>query len=185
VTASTASPDGVTDGYVARSTSSPEAGEVARTGSGAVLHVPSLGRRVAWGSVRAAVTIVVLVVVPWYLLGLVGGYGVSTPVPIAGLAVLGILFATLGALRYIGRPTRAFGPLTIGASLVSIVYLLYLIPIASIGLQHGNDIDVSIYFGRFLQYCLLVPLFGVAAGAVTTVEDLFRPNERIEYEYSI
>jgi len=147
--------------------------------------IPSLGRRVAWACVRAALVLVVIVVVPYYVLNLVNGFGVSIPVPILGMAALGVAFATLGAVRYVSRPTRAFGPLTIAASFVSFVYLLYLIPLASIGLQHGGNISVVVEFGRFLQYCLIAPLFGMASGAVTTYEDLARPRERINYEYAL
>jgi len=150
-----------------------------------VLRIPSLSNRVAWASGRAALTIVVLVVVPAYALSLVEGLGVQTPIALGGIAVLGIAFAVLGALRYISRPTRAYGPLSIGASLVSLVYLLYLIPIASIGFQHANDVSIAIDFGRFLRYCLIAPLFGIAAGAVTSVEDFLRPGERVRYEYAL
>jgi hypothetical protein len=150
-----------------------------------VLLIPSLGRRVAWAVVRAALLLIVIVVVPWYLLSRLSAYGIGTPVPILGLALLGGLFAGLGAVRYISRPTRAFGPMTIAASMVSIVYLLYLIPIASIGFSHADNVSVAIDFGRFLQYCLIVPVFGLASGSVTTYEDFARPRERINYEYSL
>ena len=150
-----------------------------------VLRIPSLARRVTIGSIRAALTIVGIVLVPWWLLNLLGGFGLTTPVALAGIAVLGMLVAIIGALRYIARPTRAFGPMTSVASLVSLAYLLYLIPIASVGLDHGNDVSIALDFSRFLQYALLVPLFGIAAGIVTTVEDFVRPGERVRYEYAI
>ena len=150
-----------------------------------VLLIPSLSRRVAWACVRAALLLIAIVVVPWYLLNTLSGFGIGTPVPFVGLAVLGVAFAALGAVRYVSRPTRAFGPMTIAASLVSFAYLLYLIPIASIGFNHADNVSVAINFGRFLQYCLLAPAFGMAAGAVTTYEDFARPNERINYEYSL
>ncbi|MCI4340342.1 MAG: hypothetical protein L3J73_03635 [Thermoplasmata archaeon] len=150
-----------------------------------VLRIPTLGRRITIGSIRAALTIVGIVIVPWWLLNLLGGFGLTTPVALAGIIVLGIVVALVGAIRYIARPTRAFGPMTSLASVISLVYLLYLIPIASVGIDHGNDISIALDFGRFLQYALLVPLFGIAAGVVTTVEDFVRPGERVRYEYAL
>ena len=150
-----------------------------------VLLIPSLGRRVAW----AVCTGRALdrrdrdhPVVPPRSRQRLRDRNTGS---LVGLAALGVAFAAVGAARYVSRPTRAFGPLTIAASLMSFVYLLYLIPIASIGFQHADNVSVAIYFGRFLQYCLLAPLFGMAAGAVTTYEDVARPRERINYEYAL
>jgi hypothetical protein len=179
VTATAASSENVGSGYAARAVETPPVSDRP------VLLIPSLSRRIAWASVRAALLLVAIVVVPWYALNVLSGYGVGTPVPFLGLALLGVAFAGLGAARYISRPTRAFGPMTIAASLVSFAYLLYLIPIATVGFQHANDVSVAINFGRFLQYCLIAPLFGLASGAVTTYEDFARPNERINYEYAL
>jgi hypothetical protein len=181
VTATASSTENVGPAYVPAPTNAPLPAAEGKP----VLLIPSLGRRLAWAIVRAALLIVAIVVIPWYLLNLVSGYGIGTPVPLLGLAALGVAFAAVGAARYVSRPTRAFGPLTIAASLMSFVYLLYLIPIASIGFQHADNVSVAIYFGRFLQYCLLAPLFGMAAGAVTTYEDVARPRERINYEYAL
>jgi hypothetical protein len=181
VTATAASTESVGSGYAPRGVGAPVPVATDRP----VLLIPSLRRRLAWASLRAALLLVAIVVVPWYLLNLLGGLGIGTPVPFLGLAVLGVAFAALGAARYVSRPTRAFGPMTIAASLVSFVYLLYLIPIASIGLQHAGNVSVAIEFGRFLQYCLIAPAFGMAAGAVTTYEDIARPSERINYEYAL
>jgi hypothetical protein len=150
-----------------------------------VLRIPPLGRRIAYGSIRAALTIVAIVIVPWWLFNLVNGYGFTTPISIAGLVLLGIVVAVVGGLRCIARPTKAFGPLTSVASLVSLAYLLYLIPIASVGFSPDDKISIALDFGKFLQYALLVPLFGIAAGIVTTVEDLVRPGERVFYEYAL
>jgi len=180
VTATAASSENVGTGYAPRSADVPPP-----AADRPVLLIPSLGRRIAWASVRAALLLLAIVVLPWYLLQLVSGFGVGTPIPFLGIAVLGVAFAGLGAARYVSRPTRAFGPITVAASIVSVVYLLYLIPIATIGFQHADNVSVAIDFGRFLRYCLIAPLFGIAAGAVTTYEDFARPRERINYEYSL
>jgi hypothetical protein len=147
-------------------------------------HVPSLTRRLIVGVLIGIGLFVVLVIVPLQVLARLSNLpvGFTTQVPLGAIELSGTIIAVLYAARSVLRPTRAFGPVSVAGSLFSLLYLLYLAPLASVGV--GVDrIGVALVFGGLLTLLAVVPLLGMCAGVVATVEDFARPGERVRYEY--
>ena len=148
------------------------------------LKIPSLGRRIAFGTLRTIPLIIVLVILPWYGLRAAESAGLHSPLPVGAILAAGLLISVISALRYVARPTKAFGPLSVLASVVGLVYLLYLRSLAEFSVSAGQGMSISLTYSGLLTYALLVPLFGLLAGIVTTVEDFARPGERVRYQYA-
>jgi hypothetical protein len=111
-------------------------------------------------------------------------HGISLPVSILTVEVAGIVISVLSTLRYILRPTRLYGPLSVATSAVTIGYLLVLLAQATYRITIPNSSAVvAIGYTRLLELALIVPLLALAAGLVTTVEDLRAPRERLPYDY--
>jgi len=108
--------------------------------------------------------------------------GFSTPVPTSAIVLSGFLIALLIAARGVLRPTKAFGPVSALGSLVSVLYLLYLAPLASAGVG-VDQVGVTLAFGGLLLLLAIVPFLGLCAGVVAAIEDFARPGERVRYEY--
>lgn len=146
-------------------------------------RIPSLGRRIAIGSLRLIPSLLVYVVIP--VIGLTqlrSSFGVSSGLPIVALGVAGVVLAILGAARYILRPTRGYGPVSMLYSAAGILYLLSFAPLASSTVAFGAN-TITLVYGQLLVYAAIVPVFGLAAGAVTTVEDVRHPGERLPYDF--
>ncbi|HEY6238415.1 MAG TPA: hypothetical protein VIZ68_04445, partial [Thermoplasmata archaeon] len=141
-------------------------------------------RRLILGALTAIGLIFLLVIVPTQLLARVheASIGFSTPVPTSSIVFSGLVIALLFAARGVLRPTKAFGPVATLGSLVSMLYLLYLAPLASAGVA-TDRIGVTLAFSGLLLLLAIVPFLGVCAGVVATIEDVARPGERVRYEY--
>lgn len=151
--------------------------------SPASASVPSLARRGAVAGVLFLALLLVWVVVPAELLARVATFGVQSSLDLSTLVVVGTLVATLGALRSFARPTRAFGPVAMLASAVSIGYLVFLSGGAHLSINIGSGGQATVDYGRLLLLLAAVPAFGFAAGIVATVEDLWHPDERVRATY--
>ncbi|MGD0250652.1 MAG: hypothetical protein ABSB97_07205 [Thermoplasmata archaeon] len=146
--------------------------------------VPSLGYRILAGGARLVPLLVVLVGLPVAALTFLQSHGISLPVSILTVEVAGIVISVLSTLRYILRPTRLYGPLSVATSAVTIGYLLVLLAQATYRITIPNSSAVvAIGYTRLLELALIVPLLALAAGLVTTVEDLRAPRERLPYDY--
>lgn len=153
---------------------------------GPTVRIPSLARRVVVGSLLTLVLIFFLVVLPLALLSRLEHLptvSLTFPVTRTEVAAYGTALAVLYGLRSVGRPTLAFGPLSVLVSGLGIAYLLFLAqaPPLTVGVR---DISLSLGIGPWLVLLALVPLFGLLAGLVATVEDLARPGERVRVEYA-
>lgn len=147
--------------------------------------LPSTARQVAVGAAITVALLLLLVVIPLQVLARLqnlSGAAFTLALTNGDILLYGVVVAVLYGLRAALRPTKGFGPLTIAASGVSLVYLLYLARHATFGVS-GGDIGIQIGLGPFFALLALVPLFGLLAGIVTTVEDFARPGERVRYEY--
>jgi len=146
--------------------------------------VPSLGYRILAGGTRLVPLLVVLVMLPVAALTYLQSRSVNLPVSILTVEVGGVAISVLSTLSYILRPTRAFGPLSVATSSVTIVYLLVLLAQSTYQIAVPNSsATISVGYSLLLDLVLIVPLLTLAAGLVTTVEDLRVPGERLPFDY--
>ncbi len=147
-------------------------------------RIPSLSYRILAGGLRLLPLIVILVGIPVALLTFLSTHGLHVPISILTVTVAGLAISVLSTARYILKPTRAYGPLSMAVSVVTILYLLTFFLAATLvfGLpQHG--ISVGIGVEGVIGLLLLVPGLGLAAGIVTTIEDVRSPRERLPFDY--
>lgn len=150
----------------------------------ALAQVPSLGYRILGGTARLVLLLIVLVGIPSAALAYVGSFGIPLPVSIATVVGAGGVIAVLSTAKYIARPTRGYGPLSVATSLASLGYLVVLGLNATyrIGVP-GHAASISVSYLWLVDLLLLVPAIGLIAGVVTTLEDARRPGERLAYDY--
>jgi len=145
-------------------------------------EIPSLGRRVAIGTLRLIPLLLAYVVVPVTGISRLQGLGIASGFPLVWVTLGGGIIALLSTARYIGKPTRAFGPLSMLASGAWVIYLLTFAPYASATIAI-HQASLSVTYGMLLQLAAIIPAFGLVAGAVTTAEDLLKPGERLPFDY--
>jgi len=144
--------------------------------------IPSLPWRVGGACALLLGALLFLVYLPEAFLRMLAEHSIPPPLPVATLAAAGIAIAVLLAMRYVAKPTAAYGPLTMLTALVEIAYLLLLYADATFRLPIPNA-TISIGYARLVELLLLVPALTLAAGIVTTVEDLRTPGERLPFDY--
>ena len=147
-------------------------------------RIPSLGHRIVVGALRFIPLVIVLVGLPVAVLTDLAARGIAPPVPILTATAAGISIAILSTAAYIGKPTRAYGPLTIATSSVAVVYLLALLARPSLRIAiPGTAVALSIGYAHLLELLLIVPALGLLAGIVTLMEDLRSRGERLRYDF--
>jgi hypothetical protein len=125
---------------------------------------------------------ILLVVLPFELLTRLPGFGVTTPLSAMTVAAAGIVVAGFVAARYVVKPTRAYGPMSIAASAFSVGYLFLVAQNASAMIQsHGTSVTLS--YGTVFLLLAVVPLLGMGAGVATTIEDIRHPGERLPFDF--
>jgi hypothetical protein len=149
-------------------------------------RIPSLGWRILGGALRLIPLVVILIGVPVAVLTFLQSNGISLPVPIATVEYAGIAITILIVARYIFKPTAAYGPLAIATAAVTIVYLYVILLDATYHLGiPGVGVTVSIDYGNLILLLLIVPALALGAGAVTLVEDMVAPKERLPFDYPL
>jgi len=146
-------------------------------------RVPSVGRRIAVAVLRLVPLLFVFVVVPYLLLRRLDAIGVGTALSWPVLAIAGTVLAVLSTARYLARPTRAYGPLSVLQSAVGLLYLLYLASAATARVAFGGGVTFTIGYAEIFWILTVVPVVGIGAGLVTTVEDFRHPGERLPWEF--
>jgi hypothetical protein len=150
----------------------------------ATSSVPSLGYRILAGGTRLIPLLVALVLLPVAVLTFLRSHGVTLPVSIVTVEVAGVVISVLSTLRYILRPTSAYGPLSVATSSVTVGYLLVLWVQSTYRFALPNSsVAIAVDYSRLVELALIVPLLALAAGLVTTVEDLRHPGERLPFDY--
>ena len=134
------------------------------------------------GSLRLVAVFALFAGVPYTLLRLAPSQ-VSVAFSLGVVFAVGLVLATVSALKYIARPTKLYGPISAAGSALSVVYLLYLASRATVSVQFMDQGGLALDFGKVLFYGAFVPALGIAAAVVITVEDIVRPGERVAYEY--
>lgn len=147
-------------------------------------RIPSLGYRILAGGLRLVPLLVVLVGLPVAVLTFLSAHGIALPVSILTVEVAGILISVLSTVRYVLRPTRAYGPASLATSAVTVGYLIVLWEQSTYRLAvPGTSATISVGYGLLIELLLLAAAFGLAASLVTTVEDFRSPGERLPFDF--
>jgi hypothetical protein len=146
-------------------------------------NIPPLSRRVVLGALRFLPVVILWVVAPYVVLTQLAGFGLDSSLSLGTIVLFGSILAALGTVAYVLRPTRAYGPLGAAGSALTTAYLLLLSQSARFTVGGTGDVSVALSYGTILELFAVVPLFGLAASIVTTVEDFRRPTERLLVEY--
>jgi MFS family permease len=143
---------------------------------------PPLLRRVVVGSVLLVGLLLLFVALPYAALTSLGNLGVTSSLPLQGVTAGGFVLAGLSAVRYVVKPTRAYGPVGLVQAVAGVLYLVAFAPFGSLSaLIMGADVTVT--YGDLLLVAILIPLLAFVAAAFTTVEDLRHPYERLRYDF--
>jgi len=154
------------------------------TSESAGYRVPSLGYRILVASLRLIPLFFLLVALPIAALTFVNSHGIALPVSTYAVEVWGILLLALGSARYILKPTRAYGPISIVTSAVGLLYLLYLRSLSPYHLVvPGGAASVVAGYALFLELLMIVPAIGIVVGLLVSVEDARSRTERLMFDY--
>lgn len=153
---------------------------------------PSWMTRIALGILVLVGIYLVLVVMPGFLFTSLRNAGIPVPAESANFVLVGSLVAVTGAVAYVLRPTRAYGPAAIACDIAEIAYLLLIYQASPIQLSlnmggggSNNGIAIGVAFTLVIVIFLLVQLIHLVGDAVTTAEDLRHPNERLWWSYPV
>jgi hypothetical protein len=147
-------------------------------------RIPSLGWRILGGALRLIPLALLLIGLPVAALSFLKSHGFSIPVPLATVEAAGIAITVLVVARYILKPTALYGPLSIATSAVTLVYLYVLLADSTYHVTIPNvDIGVAIGYRELILILMIVPALALAAGVVTTIEDVTHPQERLPFDY--
>ena len=146
--------------------------------------VPSLGYRILAGGLRLIPLLVLLVGVPDTALSYLSARGITLPVSVLTVTTGGIAISVLVTARYIFRPTRAYGPLSVLTSGVTLAYLFVLWLGATYHIAvPESSLVLTIGYAELIALLLIVPALALVAGLVTTIEDLRFPGERLPFDF--
>ena len=147
-------------------------------------RIPSLAYRIIVAALRLILSFVLFVGLPVALLAYVHSRGINIPISIAAVTAWGIVLLSLSAARYVLKPTVAYGPLSILLSAVFFAYLYYLVTLSPYRFViPGGSATVAAGYSMFLEILMIVPVVGMIAGILTTIEDISSPKERLPFDY--
>lgn len=160
----------------------PPSGPVEREAPG--YRIPSLGYRIVVAALRLIPAFFVLIALPVAALTFVQSRGISLPISTYAVTVWGIVILGIGAARYVLKPTRAYGPLSIAASGATLLYLYYALTLSPYRLTiPGGSATVIAGYALFLELLMIVPALGIASGVLTTIEDARSRTERLPFDF--
>lgn len=146
-------------------------------------EIPSLGHRIAVGTVMFIALLVLIVVVPYEFVNesllLHGSFGLSIP----SIVGIGLAIAVLSPVAYVAKPTRWYGPLFALKCLVVLLYLWVLASIAVITVTPSWNILGVLLFGTVIVLAMSIPGLKLVSALLTTIEDLVRPGERLPWDF--
>ena len=147
-------------------------------------RLPSWGWRILGGALRLIPIVLVLVGLPVAILTFLQAHGISTPLPILTVELFGIVIAILSVARYIMKPTFLFGPLAMAVSAVTLfyLYLFYLHSTYVLTIPNAN-VAIGLTYTDLVLLLMIVPALTLVAAALTTVEDLHAPKERLPFDF--
>lgn len=163
--------------------SSPKGASVAPREVGAY-RVPSLGYRILVAALRLIPSFFVVVALPVAALSFAESQGVALPISILAVVAWGLALLALGTARYIAKPTRAYGPLSVATSAVSLLFLVYALGLSPYRFDiSGGSASIVAGYSMFLEVLMIIPAIGVVVGVLTTVEDVRAPRERLPFDF--
>jgi hypothetical protein len=147
-------------------------------------RIPSLGWRIMVAALRLIPLMLLFIGLPAAGLSFLQSHAIPLPLSIVVVTVAGAVITALSTARYIAKPTRLYGPLSIATSAFVLAYVFYILSQATYTVALPNS-GVSIHFAytTLIELLLLVPILSLAAGIVTTVEDARSPRERLPFDY--
>jgi hypothetical protein len=147
-------------------------------------RVPGLGWRILGGGLRLVPMIVLLIGLPVGVLTFLQSHGISPPIPLPTIEAFGIALSILVCLRYILKPTAAYGPLAIAVAGVTLVYLYLLLVTATYAIAIPNTgATISIGYSNLILLLMIGPALALTAGLLTLAEDVSHPKERLPFDY--
>ncbi|MFI5414293.1 MAG: hypothetical protein ACHQ16_01270 [Candidatus Lutacidiplasmatales archaeon] len=146
-------------------------------------NVPSLPRRVFFGSLRLIGLLIVFVAIPLGLLQFLSANGITPPYSLLTVSAVGVMLAVIGATASVARPTRAYGPLALAGSVILFLWLLALARNGTLRIAFGSGGLFELDYGNAILLIALVPLLGALAAICTTAEDARSPGERLPFDY--
>jgi hypothetical protein len=147
-------------------------------------QVPSLEYRILAAALRLIPLLILFVGLPVAVLNYLSSRQVSLPVSVVTVETFGIAIAVLSTARYIAKPTRAYGPVSMATSAVALAYLFTLWLEATYRIMvPSSAVTISIGYGGLIDLLLAVPALALLAGLVTTVEDFRSPTERLPFDF--
>jgi hypothetical protein len=149
-------------------------------------HIPSLGYRILVAALRFILSFFLLVALPVAALSFVNSRGIALPISTTAVAVWGLLLLALGTARYLAKPTRTYGPLTVATSFVSLLYLVYALGLSPYRfVVPGGSASITAGYSMFLELAMIIPAIGILVGLLTTVEDAGAPKERLPFDFPV
>lgn len=147
-------------------------------------QIPSLGWRILGGALRLIPLVLLLIGVPVAILTFLQSNGISLPIPIPTVELIGVVITVLIVARYIFKPSGAYGPLAMATAAVTIVYLYLILVDATYHLTiPGSGVSVAIGYTDLILVLLAVPALTLAAGVLTLIEDASHPRERWPFDF--
>ncbi len=146
-------------------------------------EIPSAPRRAVRAALYLVPSLVLYVLVPVLGLSELGRYGIATQYSLGLVVLAGVALAVLGAAASYARPTAAYGPLGIAGSVGAILYLLYLAGRSTVTLHFAGTAGISLGYGSLLTALAIVPAIRIGSGLLTTIEDVYRPGERLPFDF--
>lgn len=146
-------------------------------------NIPPLSRRLLVGGLRFIPLLLVWVVLPYGALRGLDSLGATSSLNLTTIELVGTLLAALSCIRYVLKPTLAFGPIGVVGSAITAVYLYVLSQSARFSVGGPSGVGIALEYGPILRLLAIVPILGVVAALVTTAEDLARPGERLPFDY--
>ncbi len=148
-----------------------------------VARVPGLAHRFAVSVALFVVALVVIAYLPYELLRRLEGTAVSIAVTPFEVLAVGAAMSLLLALRYLAKPTVAYGPMAMLTAAAGIAYLFWLAARATVAVVPGHGVGITVTYGTVLELLAVAPLLSLLAAVVTTIEDLRHPGERLRFDY--
>lgn len=147
-------------------------------------RVPSLGYRIVVAALRLIPSFFVLIILPVAVLSFASSRGIALPISAYAVTAWGLVLIILGTARYILRPTRAFGPVSIATSLAAVLYLLYALLQSPYRFTvPGGSASLVAGYATFLELVMIVPAIGILVGILVTVEDAGSFPERLVFDF--
>ncbi len=147
-------------------------------------RVPSLGWRITVASLRIIPLMLLFIGLPAAALSFLASHSIPIPLSILVVTVAGALITAVSTARYVAKPTRLYGPLSVLSSVIVVAYVLYILGNSTYAFTLPNtNATLHVQYTELIELLLIVPALTLAAGIVTTVEDARTPTERLPYDY--